>query len=114
MPMIEFRVKNHITNSVIGINLEFAAHSSPGKTNSSLQLREAAIALPRRVLGETERAKIEDSKKAVSDGLERSFQSTGARRFSTPAKHLRELNERAAVAESADGWNRVGKRYSTS
>ena len=79
----------------------------------SLQLREAAIALPRTLLDETERTKIEDSKKVVSDGLERSFQSTGARRFSTPAKHLRELNERAAAVDSADARNRAGERYTT-
>ena len=84
-------------------------HSFPKNTNA---VREAAIALPRTALDETERTKIADSKTAVSDALERSFQSTGARRFSTPAKHLRELNEKAA--ESADGRNRAGKRCATS
>ena len=74
-------------------------------------MREAAIALPQTALDETGRTKIEDSKKAVSDGLGRSFQSTGARRFSTPIKHLKELNEKAIVEYPTDGYNRAVNRY---
>ena len=92
------------------INREFAIHRSPRKTILTQRQREPAIALSRAVLDENERIKIKDSKKAIADALEKSFQSTGARRFSTPAKHLKELNEKAASTDSADGWNRVGKR----
>ena len=46
----------------------------------------------------------------MSDGLGKSFQSTGARRFSTPAKHLRELNEKEAAKQDSDEWGKQRKR----
>jgi hypothetical protein len=43
---------------------------------------------------------VEDARLQISQTLEKSIQSTGARRFSTPKRHLTDMNMKAAEKAS--------------